>query len=149
MWMKFFWVGLVFLIMFLVFFNIGRADSIPNFYYGYDTRPWQYESMNNGTPVTWQELHWHMVSIGLLDYTRTTFYTLQGRMRNGEWVHEGAAACGFSKLGRSFMLRDRVFTCKDTGSAVINHVDLWFPSYEAGRAYIQQHGDYGYIRWLP
>ena len=52
-----------------------------------------------------------------------------GHMANGEIVHDGAAACARSRLGERFRIvgDPKVYTCKDTGSAVDGlHRDIWF-----------------------
>ena len=81
-----------------------------------------------------------------------TFYACLGpnsgycdQMRNGEKVHDGAAACDptFLTLGTSFKIRKdpKIYTCEDTGGGITgNHVDLWFKNEEDGWAYLQKYG---------
>lgn len=86
-------------------------------------------------------------------YARITFYTLQGIMANGEWVHEGAAACSRDlPMGTLVTFRDgRQVQCKDRGIldcgiywcpiGVSTWIDIWAPYNSYGLAYIE--GVYG------
>lgn len=60
-----------------------------------------------------------------------------GHMANGERVHAGAASCAAAYMGQRFLIAgdplDRVYTCKDTGSAVTaGYRDIWFADADEG-----------------
>ena len=69
-----------------------------------------------------------------------------GHMANGEIVHPGAAACHRDFLGQRFRVAgdplDRIYTCKDTGSAVRGqHRDIWFDLSDDGASWIVRVGE--------
>ncbi|MYE46360.1 MAG: hypothetical protein F4X25_06330 [Chloroflexi bacterium] len=75
-------------------------------------------------------------------------------MANGEVVHEGAAACSRENFGQRFRIigdpLDRIYTCKDTGSAVDGeHRDIWFENSDDGYNWSQQVGDFAQVEILP
>lgn len=60
-----------------------------------------------------------------------------GVMRDGTVVYPGAAACDYEYLGQQFRIdgdpTGRVYTCNDTGSAVLGlHRDIWFQTNAEG-----------------
>lgn len=68
-----------------------------------------------------------------------------GRMANGEFVHEGAAACARELLGQRFRIsgdpNGLTYTCTDTGSAVRGqHRDIWFDNSDDGYRWIVEVG---------
>jgi hypothetical protein len=70
-------------------------------------------------------------------------------MRNGEVVYEGAAACGYQRLGSQFLLLGDVSTCADTGSAVWgDHVDWFFHDHWEGWRFLREFGDRHEVHWL-
>lgn len=59
---------------------------------------------------------------------RVTHYDLNGVMYNGEWVHEGAAACSWNfELGTVIQFRDGwQVVCKDRGAlGWSGWIDVW------------------------
>ena len=68
-----------------------------------------------------------------------------GAMRDGTAVYEGAAACAFTYLGQRFRIvgdpSERVYTCHDTGNAVLGvHRDIFFHSAADGWAWLASVG---------
>jgi hypothetical protein len=85
------------------------------------------------------------------EYVRVTYYTLPGRMYNGETVHLGAAACSaWIPLESQLRLPDGwVVTCKDRGLGDRywrGWVDIWAPNVAWGRRYVE--ADYGLFAWV-
>lgn len=72
----------------------------------------------------------------------STAYCLQGRMANGEWVHDGAAAMNNVPFGSQWQVLDgtmagRVFTVKDRiGSG--SEFDIWMYDCNAAIRYGRQ-----------
>lgn len=61
---------------------------------------------------------------------------------------EGQAACDPHYMGRRFLLNGAEYICNDTGGAVYgDHVDLFFWSDAAGRAYLTAYGTRGVLTW--
>lgn len=90
------------------------------------------------------------------EYVRVTFYTLPGRMADGERVYKGAAACSsWMPFGTQLMFDDGfVVTCHDRGHGDWywrGWVDVWSPSYAWGVDNVRHaYGDYTWvqiIRW--
>lgn len=74
---------------------------------------------------------------------RLTYYTLQGRMRNNEFVHHGAAACSSNiPMGsRVTFPGGETVVCKDTGwLGSTGWVDVW-----QGQALTRRYGDYAIV----
>jgi 3D (Asp-Asp-Asp) domain-containing protein len=96
------------------------------------------------TPVTAQESR--------IEYVHVTFYTLQGKMRWGEYTYKGAAACGnYFPPGTQMMFPDGfVVTCKDTGSLGKTQVDIWAPSWQWGHDNVADTSvnGYGEFAWV-
>lgn len=86
-----------------------------------------------------------------------TFYNCEGqgggycgRTASGTQVGPGQAACDRSRLSSRFELAGQTYTCTDTGSAVNgNHVDIWFRTYEEGRAFLASLPRNPTVKWLP
>lgn len=76
---------------------------------------------------------------------RVSFYLWTGNvMANGEWPHEGAAACSWdlSMYTRIRFPDGRVVVCKDRGLLGANGwVDIYVPSYWHGLTFVE--GAYG------
>lgn len=71
-------------------------------------------------------------------------------MRDGTAVYPGAAACHYNYLGQRFTIAGdpsgRVYTCNDTGSAILGqHRDIWFMTSAEGWAWQQVVGPYAVI----
>ena len=68
-----------------------------------------------------------------------------GAMRDGTIVYEGAAACALTYLGQRFRIvgdpSERVYTCHDTGNAVLGlHRDIFFHSAADGWPWLASVG---------
>ncbi|OGY23761.1 MAG: hypothetical protein A2Y57_04515 [Candidatus Woykebacteria bacterium RBG_13_40_7b] len=66
-------------------------------------------------------------------------------MRNGQDVHPGAAACDWSYLPENTQFRivgiDTIFTCEDTGNAVIGWtIDIWVLYGSQGKELLRKVG---------
>ena len=79
-----------------------------------------------------------------------------GRMRNGEVVHEGAAACSrenFDQRQRFRIIgdpRDLIYTCKDIGGLVHGEQrDIWFDNSDDAINWIAVVGDRAQVEILP
>lgn len=71
-------------------------------------------------------------------------------MRDGTVVYPGAAACHYNYLGQRFTIAGdptaRVYTCNDTGSAILGqHRDIWFMTSAEGWAWQDVVGPYAVI----
>lgn len=74
---------------------------------------------------------------------RVTAYCLQGRMRNGEYVHSGAAATDRTYIPEGSLIEIEnlgTYISKDTGGVVRGwHIDVWTPScataYQIGNSF--------------
>lgn len=68
---------------------------------------------------------------------RVTAYCLQGTMRNGQYVHQGAAATDRSVIPEGSLIEIEslgTYISKDTGGAVNGwHIDVWEPSCTVAR----------------
>lgn len=70
-----------------------------------------------------------------------TSYCLLGRMRNGQYVHRGAAASVSLRPGTRVKFARRVVgglrkvTIKDTGRLAWNQIDVWSPSCDLALAW--------------
>jgi hypothetical protein len=72
-----------------------------------------------------------------------------GLTASGTQVAYGQASCAPSRKGRSFELAGQTFLCTDIGNGVTaNDVDIWFPSYEEGLAFMAQLDPNAEVRWL-
>ena len=77
-----------------------------------------------------------------------------GHMRDGDLVYAGAAACAYQYLGQRFRIQgdplDRVYTCADTGNAVLGlHRDIWFYDSDDGWDWQRQIGQAAVIEIVP
>ena len=77
-----------------------------------------------------------------------------GTMRNGEVVHEGAAACSRDNFGQRFRIigdpLNLTYECKDTGSAVHGEQrDIWFENSDDALNWIRVVGDTAQVEILP
>jgi hypothetical protein len=89
------------------------------------------------------------------EYVRLTWYVQRGVMADGAYVHRGGAACSqWLPFGTQLRLPDGyTVTCEDRGLGDLRWdgwVDVWVPSYAAGRSLVEAYGDYIWvdiIRW--
>jgi 3D (Asp-Asp-Asp) domain-containing protein len=77
-----------------------------------------------------------------------------GRMRDGNPVYPGAAACDYAHFGQRFRIEGdptgRTYTCADTGSAVHGgHRDIWFLNNREGAEWQRVVGQVAVIEILP
>lgn len=77
-----------------------------------------------------------------------------GHMRNGDIVYSGAAACAYAYLGQRFRIQGdplgRVYTCADTGNAVLGlHRDIWFYDSDDGWDWQLKLGQAAVIEIVP
>ena len=98
----------------------------------------------------------------LIDATLSFYYCEQGDapigdgggfcgvMRDGTIVYEGAAACSLTYLGQKFRIvgdpLERIYTCHDTGSAVLGmHRDIFFHNAGDGWLWLASVGTRGVL----